>query len=137
MTIARPALDIHQVRIGPLSDRRVLADFHSGEREIDRALEKCCDWQDKHRVRMFCAMVGEWPQAYGFYALGISAADSKYLGGEVLQGTDDRSYIPFIYLNYLAVQIEYQNQKLGTLLLIDALKRCANVAKNVGLYGVA
>jgi ribosomal protein S18 acetylase RimI-like enzyme len=86
---------------------------------------------------MFCAMIGDWHQAYGFYALGISAADSKYLSGEILQGTEDRSYIPFIYLNYLAVQSEYQNQKLGTLLLIDALTRCANVARNVGLYGVA
>lgn len=134
MTTARPALDIQQVRICPLADRRALADFHSGESEIDRNIDKCCDWQDKHRVRMFSAMQGEWPEAYGFYALGISAADAKYLSGP---STDERPYIPFIYLNYLAVQAGFQGQKLGTLLLIDALKRCAEVARNVGLYGVA
>jgi ribosomal protein S18 acetylase RimI-like enzyme len=137
MTTARPALDIRQVKIGPLSDRNVLAEFQSGEHEIDRAIGKCCDWQEKHRVRMFCATMADCVHAYGFYALGVSAADSKYLSGEIVQGAEDRSYIPFIYLNYLAVQSEFQNQKLGTLMLIDALKRCESVARNVGLYGVA
>jgi GNAT superfamily N-acetyltransferase len=134
---ARPALDIRQVKISPLATRAAFHGFVSGEREIDRALDKCCDWQDKHRVRIFCATMDGWEQAYGFYALGVSAADSKYISGEILQGTEDRSYIPFIYLNYLAVQREYQTQKLGTFLLINALRRCEQVARNVGVYGVA
>src|SRR5260370_33782623 len=107
MTTARPALDIRQIKIIPLSSRDALSGFASGEREIDRALGKCCDWQDKHRVRIFCAMMAGRQQAYGFYSLGVSATEAKYLSGEVLQGAEDQSYIPFIYLKYLAVANDY------------------------------
>jgi len=137
MTIVLPPLDIRAVRIVPLASRGVLTDFESGEREIDRALGKCCDWQEKHRVRMFGAMIEGCDYAYGFYSLGVSAADSKYLALDLVKVGDERSYIPFLYLNYLAVRRDFQGRKLGTLLLMNALTRCELVARNVGVYGVA
>ena len=75
--------------------------------------------------------------AYGFYSLGVSAADSKYMRMDLVTVGDERSYIPFLYLNYLAVRREFHGQKLGTLLLMNALTRCEQVARNVGVYGVA
>jgi hypothetical protein len=35
------------------------------------------------------------------------------------------------------VRLHHQSQKIGTLLLGDALFRCAQVVKNVGVYGIA
>jgi GNAT superfamily N-acetyltransferase len=45
--------------------------------------------------------------------------------------------VPFIYLNYLAVRKQHQSQKIGAMLLGNALERCAVFVRNVGIYGVA
>ena len=137
MTTADPPLGGHKVRILPLEDPGALDDFDSGEREVDRHISKCCDWHGRYRNRTFCAFLEDEIQAVGFYCLGISAAESKYLDAEIVRSTESFGYVPFIYLNYIAVRSERQNQKIGTLLLMNALERCAQTIKNIGIYGVA
>src|SRR5216683_1701904 len=136
MTTVRP--DIRSLRIVPLSDHGWLAGFDSGEQEIDRNIERCCEKHDTYRGRTFCAMIDGHPNAYGFYSLGVSAHDSKYLSEEMIKASGGHAFVPFIYLNYLAVRKDYQNQRIGTLLLMHALSRCEQVVRNVGgVYGVA
>ncbi len=139
MTTAPQPVDIKNLRIEPLASHESLRDFDSGEREVDRHIEKCCDWHRKYRQRVFRAFLprGEESVAVGFYCLGISAAESKYLSEEILQTSDGQAYVPFIYINYLAVRREYQKNKIGTILLLNALERCAHTIKNIGIYGVA
>jgi GNAT superfamily N-acetyltransferase len=56
---------------------------------------------------------------------------------EMVRISDERAYVPFVYLNYIAVRADYQNQKIGTVLLMNALSRCGQVVRNVGIYGIA
>ena len=136
MTTAR--LDLHSLRIVPLSDHEWLAEFESGENEIDKNINLCCEKHDTYRARTFCAMIDGHPKAFGFYTLGISAHDSKYLDQEIVRATGGRPFIPFIYLNYLAVMRVYQNQGIGTILLMNAVLRSSQVIRNVGgVYGIA
>jgi ribosomal protein S18 acetylase RimI-like enzyme len=137
MMTARPAVDISKLKFVSLPDDSILRDFDSGEREVDDHVAKSCEWHHKYRSRVFCAVSEEIPIAYGFYCLAISASDSKYLSEEIVQANDGRGFVPFIYINYLAVRRDYQNQKIGTVLLINALTRCEAVVRNVGIYGVA
>ena len=130
-------MDIQLLRIVPLLDRTALSDFHSGESEIDRNIEKCCDWHSRHRARVFCACIDGNPTAYGFYCLAISASTSPDVKKEMVRISDERAYVPFVYLNYIAVRAEHQNQKIGTLMLMNALSRCGQVVRNVGIYGIA
>lgn len=131
-------LDIRSVRIALLSDHDWLAGFDSGEAEIDRNIDRCCERHAAYRARTFCAMTEEHSRACGFYTLGISAHDSKYLSEEIISANEGRSFVPFIYLSYLAVRKHLQNQRIGTLLLGHALSRCAQVVREVGgVYGVA
>lgn len=137
MTTAPQSVDIKNLRIEPLDDHEALKDFDSGENEIDRHIATCCDWHQKYRRRTFCAFLSDEKIAVGFYCLGISATESKYLDDEILRSSDGHAYVPFIYLNYLAVRSEYQNNKIGTILLLNALDRCAHTVKNIGIYGVS
>jgi len=137
MTIARPPLDTRSLRIIPLSDAGLLDAFDSGESEIDRNIDRCCERHHKYRSRVFCAIVDGEQSAYGFYCLSISASESKYLAEEIIRANEGRAFVPFLYINYLAVRKDWQNQKIGTLLLIDALTRCERVVRDVGVYGVA
>ena len=131
-------LDIRSVRIVPLSDHGWLAGFRSGGAEIDRNIDRCCERHVAYRARTFCAVVDGQQGASGFYTFGVSAHDSKYLDEELVKDNEGRSFVPFIYLNYLAVREQLQNQKIGTLLLEHALSRCAQVVREVGgIYGVA
>lgn len=136
MTTARQTLDLQRVRISLLSDPSILAQFECGELEIDRHVKDCCAWHDIHRARVFVAADGS-PVAAGFYCLSISASDAKNFNAEVQRAAGSRAFIPFIYLNYLAVRSDIQNQGLGKLLLIHALRRCEEIAQRVGFYGVS
>jgi GNAT superfamily N-acetyltransferase len=138
MTTAAPALDIKRLRIVPLPSDTAFSDFRSGEDEIDRNLDKCCEWHRCHRSRIFCAYLTEEPDLYGFYCLGLHAHDSKAVDGFFTRSSDDiRNFVPFIYLNYLAVRRGWRRRKIGTVLLLNALERCAIVIRNIGAYGVA
>ena len=137
MTTARPPLDLRSARIIPLLDQNALCGFSCGEEQIDHWVVRCCDLHDRNRARVFCAMQPAEPRAYGFYSLSMTGVLAKGLETEITQNHNQNGFVPFIYIDYLGVQREFQRQGLGTLLLIDALKRCADVAKNVAVYGVA
>lgn len=137
MTTVPQSIDFNNLRIEPLDDNEALRDFDSGENEVDRHIAKCCDWHKKYRHRTFCAFLSDKKIAVGFYCLGISAAESKYLDDRIVRASNGHAYVPFIYLNYLAVRSEYQGKKIGTILLLNALDRCAHAIKNIGIYGVA
>ena len=138
MTTAATKVDIQRLRIVPLPSAAAFDDFHCGEREIDRNLPKCCEWHACHRARAFCAYINGDPTLYGFYCLGQHAHEARAVEGFFERASDDtRSFVPFIYLNYLAVREGLRRQKIGTILLLNALERCAAVIRNIGAYGVA
>src|ERR1700704_753154 len=118
MTTARPALNLSTVRILPLTDKKVLDPFACGERDIDRWVSHCCALQDKDRVRVFCAMQTGVLNAYGFYSLSVTGENAKTLSAEIVQHHNQAGYVPFIYIDYLAVQKDAQNQGLGTVLFL-------------------
>lgn len=52
------------------------------------------------------------------------------------QKNEYRAFVPFIYLDYLAVRLDFQNQKIGTVLLANALSRCGRFVRSVGVFGI-
>lgn len=137
MTIALPTPDIRSLKFSSILNSSTFLDFESGEREIDRNIEKCCEWHAQHRARVFCAYMDGTQEAYGFYCLGISASDAKYFGDDISKANDYRSFIPFIYVNYFAVRKEFQRLKVGTMLLGNMMSRCGYLVRNVGVFGIA
>ena len=137
MTTADHHVDLKKIRIELLGDPQHLEEFDCGEQEVNRGIERCCEWHVKYRNRVFCAFVPDFDFAIGFYCLGISAHESKYLDDKIVSTSGARAFVPFIYLHYLGIQLEYQNKGIGTLLLLNALERCAITIKNIGIYGVA
>jgi len=138
MTTAAPKPDITRLRISSISSAAALANFHSGEPEIDRNLSKCWPWHTCHKSRVYCAYRDGDVDPYGFYCLGLHAHESKYVDGVFARADDDsRNYAPFIYINYLAVRDGFRRHKIGTVLLMHALEKCARTIRDIGAYGVA
>ncbi len=65
---------------------------------------------------------------------GVSA---KGFDGEHSEHFARIGFIPFIYIDFLAVQTQHQGQQIGTGLMVNALRRCTFIASNVAIYGVA
>jgi GNAT superfamily N-acetyltransferase len=137
MTTARPVpdIDLSKVKVLPLIKPVSLRDFSCGEREIDRSISKCCGWNEDHRAKTFCAFLDDRPKAVGFYTLSISNSNADYLHPDITRGA--LGEIPFMYINYLAVQTDKQGGGIGEKLLTHALDGCMVVAQNVGGFGVA
>jgi GNAT superfamily N-acetyltransferase len=137
MTTALPTPDIRSLKFSALVDPTQLRSFECGESQIDRSIAKCCEWHVMHRAKTFCAHVDGVPEAYGFYSLGIIAQDPKGMDADIVKAGEGRNFVPFIYLHYIAVRVEFQKQKIGTMMLINMLERCYTVTSNVGIFGVA
>lgn len=124
-------------RYAILSDPACLDGFSCGERSIDRRISNCCEQHSIYKSRLICIFTARDPKAIGFYCLSAHGLQSNAFDQSEKEKKDWAGLVPFIYINYLAVRKDVQNRRVGSSLLVNALKRCAIFADNVGLFGVA
>lgn len=137
MMNAGPKLELAETKISHIQSKDCVSNFSCGVREIDKwAKEKAWKYHDRGRAKVFVARIASKPAAIGFYSLSFSTENSSKLAR-----ADDRDAwkdgAPLMYIDYLAVQASLQKQKLGGLMLIDALRRAHSVSQHVAFYGVA
>lgn len=72
----------------------------------------------------------------GFYTLSASAVDVDDLPIEITRKLPKYASIPVALLGRLAVDKNYQKQGLGSLLLMDALKRSLHLSKEIALMAL-
>ncbi len=138
MPSARPLLDIRDVNICSVTATAGFSKFVCGISEIDEwSRTKAADRDRRNRSRVFCAVIDGDPSVLGFYSLSLRASDPKHVAAEIVRDYNEAGFVPLVYIDYLAVQRELQGQKLGTLLLMDALRRCREILRNTGCAGVA
>ena len=109
--------------------------FSCGYEPIDNFLKSSLS--DRVRTGMVVAYVATADDSrvvLGFYTLGAMAVRAG-LGPEKWQraGIPD---VPVIYVHAFAVRKDMQGRGLGTALLVDAMKRCGDIAYQVGAAAV-
>lgn len=128
-------LDLSQTNIEWIRSKDCLRRFNCGEREIDGwAKDKAWKFHDRGRARVFVAR-NDGGGTQGFYSLSFSTENSSKLDKADRDAWKDGA--PLVYVDYLAVAAPVQNCGLGSVLLIDALKRAHRVSREVAFYGVA
>lgn len=137
MTNVEESLSIQKVIVKQLQRKECLINFCCGAVEIDKwAKNKAWKYHGQNRVKMFCAHLSGNDKACGFYCLSFTSESQNKLDNNY-KDIYKNSGVPLIYIQYLAVSSSIQRQKLGTFLLIDALKRAYYISKNIAVYGVA
>lgn len=109
--------------------------FTCGFGPIDNFLKSSLSDQVKAGfVVAWVATVENDPAILGFYTLGAMAVRAT-LGPKKWQraGVPD---IPVIYIRAVAVRVDMQGKRLGTALLIDAMKRCSRIADRMGAAAI-
>ena len=71
----------------------------------------------------------------GYYSLAMAAIKKQQLPSKHHKRFADYP-VPMARLARLAVDVSYQRQGLGKLLLMDALYRCLDLSRNIGMAGV-
>ena len=109
--------------------------FSCGFAPIDNFLKSSLSDQIKAgMVTAWIATAGDDPAVLGFYTLGAMAVRAE-LSPKKWQraGIPD---IPVIYIRAVAVDENAQGMGLGTALVIDAMKRCLEIADQIGATAI-
>jgi GNAT superfamily N-acetyltransferase len=72
----------------------------------------------------------------GYYSLNAYSLETQQLPEQIIQKLPRYELLPAILPGRLAIAQGYQGQKLGELLLVEALRRCLRLSGEVGAMAV-
>ncbi len=128
MTAALPVI------IEPLAMHHDRRDFSCGVGPLDEYLRRFARQHAETNVsRTYVAVDG--PVIHGFYSLAMSGIRRENLPTKHANRFPNFP-LPVARLARLAVDVRYQRQGLGDLLLADALQRCLRLSAEIGMVGV-
>ena len=122
------------LRIEPLTAKHERRGFACGFAALDDYLRRFArQHADTNISRSYVAASGR--NVCGFYSLTMSAIRKDNLPAKHV-GRFPNFPLPVARLARLAVDVRYQRQGLGELLLADALQRCLRLSTEIGMIGV-
>lgn len=122
--------------IEPLSREHDRATFDSGEPALDDFLHRHARQnQEKNVSRTYVAVRSGERKVLGFYTLASGAVHFEHLPEDVRRRLP-RYPVPVVHLARLAVDRSVRGLRLGEFLLLDALRRAARVADEMGVFAV-
>ncbi len=122
--------------IQPLTGRHNRGAFESGSAQLDVWLRQTAQQhQNKGISKTLVAVTDDAPsRILGFYALTVCEVVAQDLPEDLAKKLPRR--VPGIRLGRLAVDRSMQGQRLGELLLVDAIKRAKLVLEHVGVHAL-
>jgi GNAT superfamily N-acetyltransferase len=119
----------------PLADHDRVS-FSCGIPELDDYLRQQASQDAKRKVAAPFVMVDETRRILGYYTLSAYGVRVEELPPDLAKKLPKYPLIPTTLLGRLAVSREHQGQKLGTLLLMDALYRSWKNSAQIASVGV-
>ena len=123
-------------RIERLSRSHRRDHFECGEESLDEFLRRYARQNDSKDIsRTYVLLDGDSPEIVGYYTL-CSGSVSFHSFPDDMARKIPRYPIPTAPIGRLAIDRRRQGEKLGTLLLADALKRIRDAADKMGIHAV-
>ena len=111
-------------------------EFSCGKGPLDNFLHSLVSQYEKRRLgRTYVVVRPGEKRVLGYYTLAAGSVSFENLPEQVAKKLP-RHPVPVILLARLAVDQTAQGQGLGRFLLIDALRRCSSLGKQLGVHGV-
>lgn len=123
----------NRIRFQALQDSHDTAGFTCGVAALDQWLRSVARQHiSKGISRTFCAVDADAPkQILGYYSLTVAEIDTDKLPKDVARKLPRRA--PLVLIGRLATALTMRGQGLGSMLVIDALRRIVEVSNNVGV----
>lgn len=123
-------------RIEELSADHDRSAFSCGHDSLDDFLKKFAGQNQKSGIsKTYVAVRPEAQRVSGYYSLSAGAVHFKDIP-EDLRKRLPKYPVPVAHLGRLAVDVTAQGQRLGELLLMDALTRIVRAANSIGIHAV-
>jgi GNAT superfamily N-acetyltransferase len=120
-------------RLGREHDR---AAFDCGHAALNDWLkQRACQFDQRDLARTYVAVRDEERPVLGYYAISSHRVRREDLPDDQAKGLP-RIDVPVVLLGRLAIDRSVQGRGLGSLLLIDALRRAERLAEQVGIRAV-
>ena len=126
------------LKIHPFDPRKhIRSNFGCGEISLDNYLQKQASQDIKRQVSTVFVLLDE-PEmdVLGYYTLSSYTINIAALEETLAKRLPRYPLLPATLLGRLAVNYNDKGKRLGELLLIDALKRCFNTAKQVASLAI-
>jgi GNAT superfamily N-acetyltransferase len=122
--------------IQPLGRSHDRSSFDCGNAALDEWIQKRAgQWQRKELARCYvAARIGE-ARVLGYYAISSHHVGYESLSADQAKGLP-RIDVPVVLLGRSAVDKSVHGQGLGSLLLVDALRRAEHLSKQIGIRAV-
>jgi len=109
--------------------------FSCGVVELDNYIKQYVSQDVKRKLAVCYVLEDENEDVIAYYTLSASSVDLNDIPDD-LKSSLKYAEIPVVIIGRLAVHVEYQGNKLGQILLIDALKRIIEISALVGNHAV-
>lgn len=109
--------------------------FNCGIDELDNYLKQYANQDIKKRLAVCYVITDKKNDVIGYYTLSSNSIDLNDIP-ENLAKSLKYAEIPVVIIGRLAIHQDYQGNKLGQTLLIDALKRIVEISALVGNHAV-
>ena len=109
--------------------------FSCGVLELDNYIKQYVSQDVKRKLAVCYVLEDEHEDVIAYYTLSASSVDLNDIPDD-LKSSLKYAEIPVVIIGRLAVHVEYQGNKLGQILLIDALKRIIEISALVGNHAV-
>ena len=124
---------LHFEPLGPGHDR---AAFSSGVEALDNYLRKQAGQDVKKRVAAAFVLTPDSKTVAGYYTLSQYSVELDAVPDALAAKLPKYPFVPATLIGRLAVSNAFRGQRLGELLLMDALNRCLSGSKQVASAAV-
>lgn len=123
-------------RIERLDRSHERAEFECGKPPLDDFIRKLVSQYEKRNLgRTYVVVRGEEKRVFGYYTLASGSVAFASLPEDAAKKLP-RHPVPVVLLARLAVDKAARGQRLGEMLLVDALRRALSLADRVGVHAV-
>jgi len=112
------------------------AKFSCGNAMLDNYIQKQARQDVKAKVSACFILSDDDKEIKGYYTLSNGSIPNSQLPESVLKKLPRYQDLPVTLLGRLAIDNKFKGQKLGKLLLLDALKRSYDTSSNIGSMAV-
>ena len=112
------------------------AKFSCGKAMLDNYIQKQAKQDVKGKVSACFVLSDDDKEIKGYYTLSNGSIPRSQLPESVVKQLPRYHDLPVTLLGRLAVDNKFQGQKLGGLLLLDALRRIYDATSNIGSMAV-
>ena len=123
-------------RIEPLGSSHDRTAFLCGVETLDKYLRTQASQDAEKRVAVCFVLTPDGRIVAGYYTLSQYVVDRGKLPEAISRKLPKYPQMPATLLGRLAVSEQYRGQKLGELLLVDALSRSLAISKQIGSVAV-